>query len=268
MRITRYFVSCVALSAAMLAAVPVRAADDANNTREKELIAVLQSPDSSKADKAITCKKLAVFGSKDAVPALAPLLNDEELISWARIALEAIPGPEADEVLREAMGTLKGRSLIGVINSIAFRRDSAAVPGLTGLLKENDEEVASTAAVALGRIGDDAAIKTLRASLAAAPQAVRSAVAEGCIYAAEQLLDDGKSTDAAELYDEVRQANVPKSRIAEATRGAILARGSDGIPLLVEQLRSDDRRMLQIGVMTARELAGKPVADAVHFHLI
>jgi len=268
MRITRYFVSCVALAAAVLTAVSAWAADDANNAKEKELIAVLQSADSSKPDKAITCKKLAVFGSRDAVPALAPLLNDEELISWARIALEAIPGPEADEVLREAMGTLQGRSLIGVINSIAFRRDLAAVPGLTGLLEDHDAEVASAAAVALGRIGNDAAIKTLRESLAGAPQAVRSAVAEGCIYAAEQLLDNGKASDAAALYDEVRQADVPKQRIAEATRGAILARGSDGIPLLVEQLRSDDRRMLQIGVMTARELPGKAVADAVAAEMV
>lgn len=263
MRISRYFLSCVALAASMLAAISVRAADDANNSREKELIAVLQSPDSSKADKAITCKKLAVFGSPEAVPALAPLLNDEELISWARIALEAIPGPQADEVLRTAMGTLKGRSLIGVINSIAYRRDPAAVPGLTALVKGNDAEVASAAAVALGRIGNDAAIKTLRASLTGAPQAVRSAVAEGCIYAAEQRLDSGQASDAAALYDEVRQADVPQQRIVEATRGAILARGADGIPLLVEQLRSDDRRMLRIGVMTARELPGKAVADAV-----
>jgi len=263
MRITRYFVSCVALTAAMLAAVSAWAADAANNSKEQELIAVLQSADSSKADKAITCKKLAIFGSKDAVPALAPLLNDQELISWARIALEAIPGPEADEVLRKAMGTLEGRSLIGVVNSIAFRRDPAAVPGLSGLLKDNDAEVASAAAVALGKIGNDAAIKTLRASLTGEPQAIRSAVAEGCIYAAEQLLDNGKASDAAALYDEVRQGDVPKQRVVEATRGAILARGADGIPLLVEQLRSDDRRMLRIGVMTARELPGKAVADAV-----
>ncbi|MCP4028158.1 MAG: PBS lyase, partial [Sphingomonas sp.] len=178
-------------------------------------------------------------------------------------ALEAIPGPEADEVLRQAMGTLQGRSLIGVVNSIAFRRDPAAVAGLTDLLKDADVEVASAAAVALGQIGDDAAIKTLRASLAGAPAAVRSAVAEGCIYAAERLLENSKTSDAAMLYDAVRQADVPKSRIAEATRGAILARGADGVPLLVEQLRSDDKRMLQIGVMTARELPGKAVADAV-----
>ena len=75
--------------------------------KQRQLIAVLQS-DAPAAEKAITCKQLAVYGTKDAVPALAPLLADEELASWARIALEAIPDPAADEALREAMGKLQG----------------------------------------------------------------------------------------------------------------------------------------------------------------
>jgi hypothetical protein len=37
-----------------------------------------------------------------AVPALAALLTDEQLAAWARIALEAIPDPAADQALREA----------------------------------------------------------------------------------------------------------------------------------------------------------------------
>jgi HEAT repeat protein len=241
----------------MVASTSARAEDEAT------LIAVLTSPDSSKADKAITCKKLAVFGSKDAVPALAPLLSDEQLISWARIALESIPGPEADEALRTAMGTLEGRSLVGVINSIGVRRDAAAVPGLVGRLKDNDARVASSAAVALGKIGSGEATTALRQSLASGPESVRSAVAEGCIYSAERLLAAGKTAEAAAIYEDVRRAQVPKQRVIEATRGVILAQGSQGIPLLLEQLRSEDKQMFQVGLMTARELPGKGVADAV-----
>ncbi len=55
-----------------------------------------------------------------------PLLADKELTSWARIALEAIPGPAADEALREAMGDVEGRTLIGVINSIGVRGDAGS----------------------------------------------------------------------------------------------------------------------------------------------
>ncbi len=119
------------------------------------------------------------------------------------------------------------------------------------------------AAVSLGKIGSTPATKVLRQSLAAAPESVRSAVAEGCIYSAERLLADGKAADAAAVYDAVRAADVPKQRILEATRGAILARKSQRIPLLVEQLRSDDKQLFQMGLMTARELPGKAVADAV-----
>ncbi len=264
MHMTRYLSFCLAL--AMMAATAVAwAADSASDAQEDEqqLIAVLTSADSPPADKAITCKKLAIFGSKDAVPALAPLLNDEQLISWARIALEAIPGPEADEVLRSAMGTLEGRSLIGVINSLAVRGDTKAVPGLIEHLKDDDADVAAAAAAALGKIGGEAAAETLRQSLAIEPEAVRSAVAEGCVLIAEGLLAEGKASEAAALYDEVRQADVPKQRIIEATRGAILARGAEGIPLLVEQLRSEDKKMFQIGLMTARELPSAAVAKAV-----
>ena len=146
---------------------PAAAADKSRAAEEKQrkLIAVLQS-DAPPQDKAITCKQLAIYGTKDAVPALAALLADEQLASWARIALEAIPDPAADEALREAMGKLQGRLLVGVINSIGVRRDAKAVDGLVGRLKDADAEVASAAAVALGRIGGAAAAKALEQSLA------------------------------------------------------------------------------------------------------
>jgi HEAT repeat protein len=46
-------------------------------------------------------------------------------------------------------------------------------------------------------------------------------------------------------------------------RGAILARGSQGLPLLVEQLKSEDKKKLGIGLRTARELHGQDVTEAL-----
>ena len=97
---------------------------------EQELIDILQS-DAAAKDKAITCKRLAVIGTKDATAALGKLLPDPELSSWARIALEAITDPSADQVLRDALDQAEGRQLVGVINSIGVRRDAEAVDGLT-----------------------------------------------------------------------------------------------------------------------------------------
>ena len=248
------------LSAILLAtAVPGGAAEQQDSAA---LAAILKS-DAPKAEKAITCKRLAVFGNEDAVPALAPLLEDAELASWARIALEAIPGPAADKALLDAMGKVDGRLLIGVVNSIGVRRNAGAVDELAKALKGDDGEVASAAAAALGKIGDAKATSTLEAALKDAPEGVRSAVAEGCVLCAEQLLDAGKFDEAAKLYDRVRQANVPKQRIVEATRGAILARQADGVPLLLEQLQSNDKKLVQIGLMTARELTGDGVSEAL-----
>ena len=253
------FAGCIALAAAVLTTAHIQAEEEA------ALIAVLASPDSPKAEKAITCKKLAVFGSKDAVPELAKLLNDEQLVSWARIALESIPGTEADQALQNAMGTVKGRSLIGVINSIGVRGDATSVPALVERLKDPDTQVATAAAAALGKIDDESATVALRESLAIDSAPVRSAVAEGCVLCAERLLAAGKSDEAAAIYEQVRTAELPlpKQRLIEATRGVILAQGAQGIPLLLEQLRSDDKQLFRLGLTTARELEAQGVVDAV-----
>jgi len=237
-----------------------QAADDVKSAAEKEqeLIAVLRS-DAPGSEKAIACKGLAIHGSSTAVPDLAKLLPNPQLSSWARIALEVIPDNASDDALRNAAGSLNGLLLVGTINSIGVREDAKAVDLLTKKLHDTDDEVASAAAVALGHIGNDTATKSLRAALAAVPAKVRSAVAEGCILCAERLHKKGDTVVAAEIYDEVRNANVPKQRILEATRGAILARNQNGIPLLLELFQTNDKAMFQLALGTVREYPGNTV---------
>ena len=230
--------------------------------KQRRLIAVLQS-DAPPQDKAIPCKQLAIYGDKEAVPALAPLLADKDLASWARIALEAIPGPEADEALRAAVPKLKGNLLIGTINSIGVRRDAKAVPALAGKLSDADADVVAASAAALGKISGTEAAKVLNQALASATKQTLPAVAEGSILCAERFLTDGKFAEATQLYDAVRKADVPKQRWLEATRGAILARQSAGLPLLIEQLRSPERAEFGMALRTARELKGREVTEAI-----
>ena len=239
----------------------LRAAADS----EGPWIQVLRS-DAPAGDKAISCKRLAIHGTEQAVPVLAPLLSNPELASWARIALEAIPGPAADQALREALGTLEGRLLIGVINSLGVRRDPRAVEPLVPHLQDRDAEVAAAAAEALGHIGGDRVAQALEQALAAAPAqqtALRSALALGAVLCAERFLESGQADKAVRLYDALRGADLPKQRVLEATRGAILARQANGLPLLLDQLRSSDREQFGIGLRTARELPGGQVTDAL-----
>jgi HEAT repeat protein len=260
----------IVVSLAGYAAVPARAADWTAdqlsrpfppNSSEAELLEIVRTAEP--AEKAFACKQLAIHGSKAAVPELAMMLSDEQLASWARVALEAIPDPAAEEALIEAAKKLEGKLLVGVINSIGVRRPAAAVEQLATRLKDKDTEVACAAAVALGKIGDDHALHSFHENFADAPPPVRAAIAEGGILCAERMLAKGKNDTAVAIYDVIRSSDLPRQRILEATRGAILARGADGIPLLVEQLKSSDKAMFQIALITARELAGPEVAKAL-----
>jgi HEAT repeat protein len=228
---------------------------------EAELIKILQS--GQKPEQALACKELAICGTKECVPELGKLLKDKELSSWARLALEAIPEPACDDVLIVAARDLKGNRQVGAINSLGVRKSEKAIELLAESLADTNKQVASAAAVALGRIGNDEATKSLRGSLTNTKGSVRSAVAEGCILCAERLTKDGKRAEAAALYEEVRKAEPPKQRQLEAMRGEILARGKSGLPLLMEQLRSSDDAFFRIGLMTARQLPGRDVTDAI-----
>jgi hypothetical protein len=66
--------------------------------------------------------------------------------------LEPIPGPAADDALRAALGAVKGTLLVGVINSIGFRRDKKALGELYRLRQDGDVEVSRAAEAALTRL--------------------------------------------------------------------------------------------------------------------
>jgi HEAT repeat protein len=255
---TGWLGTLAALSVALMAVMPAGQAAD----KEQELLAVLKS-DAPKGDKGVALKLLTVWGSEAAVADIAPFLLDQELASWARIPLEAIPGEAADAALRDALPKLEGRYLVGTINSIGVRGDRDAVPALAELLKSTDEDVAAAAALALGHIGGRGTMRALQAGLGDRRMAVRSAAARGAMLMAERMLASDNADRAARVYDAIRDADVPEQRLIEATRGAILARGVGGLPLLLEQLRSAEKAFLGIGLRTARELPGVRVTLAL-----
>jgi hypothetical protein len=175
---------------------------------EAELIAVLKS-NASREEKAVACRNLALVGTGAAVPALAALLGDEKLGHMARYALEPIPDPAVDTALRNALGKLTGRPLVGVIGSVGVRRDAQAVERLAGLLKDGDVEVAQAAAKALGRIGTPSAIKALEDGLEAAPSANWPALYEGLFRGADALAARGQTAEAVASYSKLTRSEAP-----------------------------------------------------------
>jgi HEAT repeat protein len=207
------------------------------------------------------CRQLSVIGTADEVPTLAELLADENLSHMARYALERIPGPAAPEAIHQALGKVKGKLLVGMINSLGNRRLASAVDDLAKLLADSDPAVAQAAAAALGKIGP-AGCPALEKALDSASAQVRPTVAQALVLCAEGLAAQGKRDEAASIYDRLAKGDVKAVRIA-AARGAVLVRQSAGIPILIEQLKGSDADLLRAALVLVREMPGAEVTKAL-----
>ncbi len=244
-------------AALVLTAAAVYAADEA------QLIAVLRS-DAPQKEKADACRELAHVGTKKAVPVLAAMLGDEQLSHMARYALEPIPDPSVDAALRDALGKVKGRLLLGVIGSLGVRRDGKAVDALARFLSDADPETAQAAARALGKIATPEAAKAIEGALAGVQPANQVAFCEGLFRAAEALGAEGHAAESQAIYDRLRALKqAPQQVRAGALRGAVLARGKEGISLLIEAIRGSDYVLTAAAARTSMEMAGPEVTAAL-----
>lgn len=185
------------------------------------LIAILKNPGSSEFQKAKACMRLGELAPKEAVPALAPLLGDEKMNTYARYGLEPIADASVDDALRAAMPKLKGNLLIGVINSINKRRDAKALPALAKLMHGPDAEVARAAVAAIGSIGTPESAKTLQAALPKAAGMMKMALADALLVCAERMLAAGQRDQGLALYAFLSGPEVPKPARHAAMSGII-----------------------------------------------
>jgi HEAT repeat protein len=186
---------------------------------EKRLVAALAS-DISRDAKDFVCRMLTIVGSAASVPTLAGLLADEYHSHMARFALERIAAPEAALALRDALPKLNGKLKIGVISSVGSRRDGAAVPALSGLLKDPTAAVARAAAIALGVIGTAQAAKALQEAKPSTAEA-KQAVIDAQLACAEALLADSQAAGALAIYKSLAGDNQGRLVRLAATRGML-----------------------------------------------
>jgi len=212
-----------ALLAASSSARAQKASQTAGNRRRKgqdELIEVLQKPEATRKEKADALRVLAQVGDRACVPAVAPLLRDEEAADMARYALEPIPDPAVDDALRAVVAEAQGRPLIGAIASLGVRRDVKAVPALSAKLADADPQVAVAAAKALGSIGTLPAANALRDALGKSQAAPHAAAVEGLFRAAESLAALGRHAEAAEAYEALAHSAAPEGAKEVAAKRA------------------------------------------------
>ncbi|MBL9210216.1 MAG: HEAT repeat domain-containing protein, partial [Opitutaceae bacterium] len=106
---------------------------------------------------------------------LGAMLADERDSDLARVALEAAPGAAVDGLFIDALEKTTGRTRLGLLDSLARRRQASAVPALTKLLADPDEPTAAAAARALGEIADSAALAALQARAEPSPAPIAAA---------------------------------------------------------------------------------------------
>jgi len=236
-----------------IASLPLPAQDSATGETAK-LVAVVKSADASVFDKAKACGRLAIIGDESSVPALADLLTDEKLSTYARDALEAIPGAAPDAALRDAIAQLEGDRLVEVLSSIGVRRDEEAIGAIATLLGSDEQAIAAAAARSLGHIGTPQAADELQSMLSEATAESGLALGNACLICIQQLAKQGKVVKAVALCDAIETADLPDHIQSKATFNAILAQGEDGLPKLVELLRSDDETRFRLALQAIRLL--------------
>jgi HEAT repeat protein len=251
------FLSHALLFALLLAPTALTAsADD-----EQSLIATLKST-SSVSVKCTACVKLRVVGTVNAVPALAALLGDERTSQAARYTLEGMPFPEALAALRQALGLTSGLIKAGIIDSLGWRRDAAAVPLLIPLLSDADIAVASAAAASLGKIGSPQAIAALTNVRDTAPPVVRPAALQSLDQCAERLLAGGDAAAAAAIYRGLFTPKSPEAIRIAAWRGLVLADTRQRASLVSQALSGKDHPLHLAALKVLRELNDQRVVKA------
>ena len=181
--------------------------------------AVLLGSGSSRAAKEYACRKLAMIGTAESVPALEALLADPDNSHMARFALERIDAPAAAAALRKALGTVEGSLRIGMISSLAARGDHASVPAIASLLG-GDAALAVAAAAALGTLATPEAAAALAAAKPAGD--VAAAVVDARLACAEALLAKGDRKSAKAIYSSISASigDAPKTHRERAVRVA------------------------------------------------
>jgi HEAT repeat protein len=246
----------------LLAGLLALAAPSVRADEEQALIGTLQSPSASAPQKCTACVKLRVVGTTKCVPALAALLGEERTAQAARYALEGMPFPEAVVAIRKAVLTTSGPIKAGLIDSLGWRRDTAAVPLLKPLLRGADPMVASAAAGALGRIGGKAATAALVAARDKVAPTVQPAVLESLLPCAELLLSAGDADGAAKLYRGLFVPKYPDRIRVAAWRGLVMADAGQRAKLVTQALAGGDRSLQVAALKVVRELNDAAVIAA------
>lgn len=223
---------------------------------ESRLTAVLRDADATRGAKDYACRTLSVIGSATCVPAVAALLEAEDLSDMARFALERLPSPAAGAALHDALPRTTGALRAGVICSLAVRGEAESVPRLVPLLDDPDPRIATAAVRALGMIATPEAAEALVA-LAPGGGPLRDAAVRASLDAADRLLRAGRHDPAAAVYARLDISPMPAAIRPALLEGLVRTRPAEAVTRVLDAMTDADNRIRSVAVRLVRELPGE-----------
>ncbi len=228
---------------------------------ETKLLAALTNPKATFECKQFVCRMLRRIGTDQSVDALGKLLTDAKLSHMARFALQRMPSAKVDAVLRDALGAVDDKLKVGIVSSIADRRDRKAVSALAKLTGSTDTDLAGAALAALGRIGGTEAAAAIGA--AKVSKALQATKADAYLMCADVLMKDGKTADAAAIYTKLSAEGNPKMVRVAAFQGLVATDPVKMMPKVMAMLKSTDVALQRAASRIITTAPGAAVTQAV-----
>jgi uncharacterized protein len=210
------------------------------------------------------CEQLSLIGTREEVPALARLLVDSSLGFRGRFALERIPDASAVDAMRNGITTLAGLPRVGLTNALGERKDPQAVEVLMKEVTGNGDQALKGAAIhALGKIGGSETVRALENCPTDGYHSLILLRSESLLRCAGSYEDDGKSSEAAEIYKLLNIPGEPAHTRAAAFAGLVRLQPAWGHTAVAEAMKSGDEALCSGVVRVLREARGKELAEVV-----
>ena len=209
------------------------------------LAAVLGS-DATLDAKQFACRELVLIASDEQIPALIPLLDQEDLSHYAIMVLDRIPGEAVNKALLKRLPTLDiGKP--GNINTCAeihtmlgLRKEPEAIQPLAKAFSYKVPVLYRSAARALGNIGSPAASKALTAAWKSAAADRKHDIGMGLAICADRLAASGDKQKALSIYHELDGAVTDPLLRSAALRGFVSCGDKDAVRLMLDALKDDN----------------------------
>lgn len=214
--------------------------------------------------KMFSYKWLGTRGTARAAAVLVTRFDVDKEGFYARYAAETIPGDEVDVALCTAIKDLKDPTAIaGTLTTLGVRAGyfgigSTSVATAKEYLGHEDADVRKAAAYAFACCGGDDAVEYFT------NKDIDVLQADSGFLLAELFAAKGEKDKAAKIYDALAEANIPAYQKRAAVLWSIVTKGGNAIPVLVEQLASEDAKLFAVGLKAGRELpAGTGACQAM-----